>query len=146
MLRYNMARLKLLEKVAPEEGTYSVKFTFKDENGDLVTPSTLAWWLSDLTGAIINGRSEVVADSLASPWYLVLSGPDLQMHNSQEDHDYRIVTLRGTYNSDMGNDLPLTYAVMFKLQNLLIIAKPLYISALDHLFTGDCFSCSVEVL
>ena len=136
-----MARVKLLDRVAPEEGTYSIKTTFKDEEGSLTTPTAINWWLSDMNGDIINGRSEVSAEP-ANPFYLTLSGPDLQMNVIKNDFDFRMVTYRGTYNSNRGSNLAFTHAVMFKLANSLIIAKQLYVVSTDHIFTGEYLVCS----
>ena len=136
-----MARIKLLDKVAPEEGTYTIKFDFKDEIGTLVIPTAINWWLSDLNGDIINNRSEVAATP-ANPYYLTMKGADLRLHQVESNEDFRVVTLRGTYNSDRGSSLPFTYAVMFKLKNFLIIAKPLYVEVIDHIFLGEFPVCS----
>lgn len=136
-----MARIKLLDKIAPEEGTYTIKIIFKDEELNLVTPVSINWWLTDMNGDPINDRSEVAATP-ANPLYLTMSGPDLQMNVIKEDFDFRVVTLRGTYNSDRGSNLPFTLALMFKLQNQLVIAKQLYVSSIDHIFTGEYLVCS----
>lgn len=138
-----MARIKMLDKLAMEEGTYSIKFSFYDEVKNLTPPTSLSWWLTDVNGVTINGRSEVAVESPTSPWTLTLSGPDLQLTDVKVDYDIRVVTLKGLYNSDIGINLPLTYAVMFKVKNLFVIARPIYLDTTEHIFTGDL--CSVQV-
>ncbi len=135
-----MSRIKLLESAASEEGTYTIKFTFKDEDKTVIDNANLTslfWWLTDLSGNVINGKSEIEVSSIVNPWYLTLSGDDLQMGVIKEDYDFRLVTLRGTYNSDRGLGLDLTYSVMFKVKGLLIIARSLDISVVDMIFTGE---------
>ena len=135
-----MPRIKILDKVAPEEGTYPIKFTFKDESGTAIEAAniiSLKWWLTDLSGNVINSRSEVTVSSITNPWYLVLSGDDLQMGEVKEDYDFRLVTLKGTYNSTLGSGLHLTHSIMFKVKNLLIIAQALNVSVADMVFTGE---------
>ena len=139
-----MPRIPLLDKDAPEEGTYTVKFTFKDEELNLVTPTAINWWLTDLDGDPINNRSEVSATP-ANPYYLTLTGPDLQMKDVKEKYDFRLVTLRGLYNSNRGNNLPLTHVVMFRLANILVVGRPLYVEATDVAYTGDILICSAPV-
>lgn len=129
--------MKMLERPAQEEGTYSVKFTFKDELGVLVTPSSLKWWLTDLGGTVINNRSDVDVALVTNPYYLVLTGDDLQMTEIVDDFDYRVLTLKGTYDSELGNNLPLVHAVMFKLSNLLVIAQPLYVTVSDRIMAWE---------
>lgn len=135
--------MKLLESIAPEQGTYAIKFTFKDEFGNLVTPATLYWWLTDLSGTVINDRSEVEITPITNPHYLVLTDADLSMITHTDDFDYRVITLKGTYNSDLGSGLPLVYAVMFKLDNLLVIAQPLNIEVYERVIAWEDMEASV---
>lgn len=138
-------RIPLLEKVAPEEGSYTIKLTFKDEGKELNTPTSLYWWLTDLTGLVINGRSEVEVVTITNPHYLTLQGDDLQLHKVTDTSDYRYVTLKGTYNSDRGNNLPFTKVVMFQIENILLIAKPLDVEVVDTVYLGDVLTCSSPV-
>lgn len=135
-----MARIYHLAKTAFEEGTYGVKFTFKDENGselDATDIPTLYWWLSDVSGGIVNGRSQVEVTSITNPYTVVMSGDDLQIINKQEADEKRILTVKGTYNSDLGNDLPFVYSVSFDVRNILVIAADLFVSVIDMIFTTD---------
>ncbi len=135
-----MPRIQHLDKIAQEEGTYPVKFTFRDSLRQLIDTAAItgiSWWLTDLTGTVINNRSEVVIAVIANPQYIVLSGDDLQILDKDNGYEERLVTLKGTYNSDLGNALPFTYAVGFTLLNNLIVASDLFVSVADVIFTGD---------
>lgn len=135
-----MPRIVHLDKLAQEEGTYPVKFTFKDILRQLVSSDAITsvdWWLSDMSGNIINSRSQVAIAAITNPLYLVLFGDDLQIMNKENGYEERVVTLRGLYNSDFGIGLPFTYAVSFTLLNNLVIASNLNVSVVEVIFTGD---------
>jgi len=135
-----MPRIQHLDKIAQEEGTYPVVFTFKDSLRQVIEASavpTCSWWLSDMTGTIINLRSEIAVSEITNPLSIVLSGDDLQILDKDMGYEERLVTLKGTYNSDLGNALPFTYAVSFTLLNNLIVASDLFISVAEVIFTGD---------
>ena len=135
-----MPRITHLDKIAQEEGTYPVKFTFKDSLRQLVNADAITsvdWWLSDMSGTVINNRSQVTVAAITNPLYIVLFGDDLQILEKANGYEERIVTLKGLYNSDFGVGLPFTYAVSFTLLNNIMIASNLNISIVDVIFTGD---------
>lgn len=135
-----MPRIEHLDTIAQEEGTYPVKFSFKDKLRQLIEIASVTavnWWLSDLTGTILNARSNVSVSELTNPLYIVLSGDDLQILDKLNGYEERIVTLKGLYNSDHGNALPFTYAVGFTLLNNLIVSSHLFVEVADVIFTGD---------
>lgn len=135
-----MPRIKHLDKIAQEEGTYPVKFTFKDSLRQLVSADAITsvdWWLSDMGGNVINNRSEVSVAGITNPLYIVLFGDDLQIMEKENGYEERLVTLRGLYNSDRGAGLPFTYAISFTLLNNLMIASNLNISIVDVIFAGE---------
>jgi hypothetical protein len=135
-----MPRITQLDKIAQEEGTYPIKFTFKDSFRQLVDEEAITsvnWWLSDMSGSIINSRSQVSIAEITNPLYLVLFGDDLQIMDKGSGYEQRIVTLKGLYNSSFGAGLPFTYAVSFTLLNNLVIASNLNVSVVEVIFTGD---------
>lgn len=140
-----MSRILHLNKRARELGTYPVKFTVTDNSGLLVNAgniSTINWWLTDFSGVIINGRSNI---SLlpANPFYVVLSGNDLQITDKAKGENGRILTLRGTYDSTFGNDLPFTFTVSFGVINELVIDVELGISISEYALIGEDFGSYV---
>lgn len=113
--------MEISSTVAREEGTLVVQCVFTDEAGSAVSPNTLTWTLSDRQGTIINSRENEVVPGvdIASTTYIVLSGNDLAFLSTEVGAEAeRIFTLKGTYDSTYGNDLPLNYEVMFYIPNL----------------------------
>lgn len=109
---------KLSEK-ATEGSTFAIKADFieRTEGGDLpFTPKTgLSWSLKDKDGKIINNKLDVVLVPAPSV-DIVLSGNDLALLGNHPVRRY--VTIRGTYDSVFGNDLPLIDEVSFQIKNL----------------------------
>lgn len=101
---------------AIDASTYLVRFQFLDEAGAAVTPVTLEWTLTDRRGHIINGRDWAVITP-GSAVDIVLTGDDLLY----SDGRYRVVTVRGTYNSSVGTGLSLTGEAVFEIVDLLNI-------------------------
>jgi hypothetical protein len=104
----------VLSERANEQSTFAVVATFTDEAGDAVTPNNLAWSLLDSAGAVVNSRSAVSIAPAASVT-IVLSGADLVASEGST----RVVLLEGTYDSDLGADLPLRDTVTFEIANLI---------------------------
>lgn len=101
-----------LSKEAKEGGTYVIELKFKDEDGNFTNPNTLEWWLSDTSGNPINNREAVPVSDPTSVTHIVLQGADLTP-------DWKIFTIKGTYNSNYGNDLPLRDAIKFYVRDLI---------------------------
>lgn len=135
-----MPRIQHLDKIAQEESTYPVKFIFKDslrQEIDASAVTAVDWWLTDMTGTVLNSRSQVTVSEITNPLYIILKGDDLQILDKENGYEERLITLKGVYNSDLANALPFTYAVGFSLLNNLIVASNLNISVVDVIFTGD---------
>lgn len=98
-----------------ERGTLKVTISFTDESGDAVTPATVTWSLTDENGTVINSRSNVSIGSLDTSVTLVLSGADLALVNASVD---RILTVRITYDSDLGSGLTENEEALFKINPL----------------------------
>jgi len=104
-----------LETQAPEEGSYVIALTFKDEAGTALVPATLTWTLTDDAGTVINSRT-AVSTTPAATTNLVLYGNDLTVTDTKKRR--RIVTLNGTYNSTYGTGLPLTEEIRFSIRDM----------------------------
>lgn len=135
-----MPRIEHLDKIAQEEGTYPVKIMFKDKLRQLIEASAVTavnWWLSDMTGTIINSRSNVSVSEITNPLYIIPTGDDLQILDKENGYEERLITIKGLYNSDLGNAFPFTYAVGFTLLNNRIVSSHLFVEVADVIFTGD---------
>ena len=106
---------------AQEGSTLGIVAEFTEKRTDieetvLITPNAgLTWSLTDLDGNIINDRDEVELVS-ASSVLIVLSGNDLALSGGYPAE--RCVTVEGTYNSVLGNNLTLKDAMVFQIENL----------------------------
>jgi hypothetical protein len=105
---------------AGEESTLIITASFTDENDDPVTPQTAKWTLSDLDGTVINTRTEVNIASLDTEVDIVLSGDDLALQ-SATDTGRRAFLIKATYNSALGNDLPLNEETQFDINDFVKI-------------------------
>lgn len=104
---------------AKEEGTFVVNVAPEDEDDNPVIPVTARWTLTDSEGNVINNRLHV---SL-TPAYsmdIVLQGDDLAIPGSSKS---RILTVEATYNSSLGNDLPLNDDYHFIVDNMFLIEE-----------------------
>ena len=108
-----------LELKATEEGTYVINIAPEDEDDAAVTPQTGTWTLTDLDGNTINGKENVTISSLSTSMDVVLSGDDLAMSANDLKTEGRRFLFKGTYNSTLGNNLPLNASCEFDIVNLL---------------------------
>ena len=103
-----------LSVMANEESTFAIVATFTDEEGEPMTPNSgLTWTLTGPVGAIINSREDVAIASAASVT-VVLSGADLDV----SDGSRRYLVFKGTYDSDLGSNLPIKDQVNFSIHDL----------------------------
>ncbi len=95
-----------------EDGTGVINAQFYDENDDPATPNTINWALTDSEGNVINNREE---ESIipAQEVNILLTGDDLEPGTL-------FVTVWGTYDSDLGSDLPFKDWASFKVRDALI--------------------------
>jgi hypothetical protein len=111
-----------IDITANEEGTVFITCTFKDEEGNLVAPITLTYTLSDEEGRILNDKEDEEVVSPESVEIITVTGDDLVIL----DTDYateaqRIITIKATYNSDLGNGLSLTGSARFPVEKLIAV-------------------------
>lgn len=91
---------------AKKDSTYIVTAAFADEEGDSVTPDTVAWTLYDETDmSTIDTGSPTPAATIN----IVLSGTDLAIATGTKR--YLLLKIDATYDSDLGDDLPLVQYV-----------------------------------
>lgn len=103
-----------------EKSTIVITASYFDEDGNAITPKTGTWTFSDPNGTIINEREDVVISGLSTSNNIVLSGDDLAI-TINTGHE-RVFTLKITYDSSYGNDLPLNQEARFNLENLINVS------------------------
>jgi len=111
-----------LPKCAAEEGTYLLKVTLIDEDGETTMPKTFKWSLSDDAGTIINNRKDVTG-SPGNPTEVLLKGDDLKLQNAG-DLGWRRFTARMTYDSTRGTDLPANGECRLYVQGMVNVPTP----------------------
>lgn len=105
-----------LSEIADEKSTFVVSVPFVDENNAAITPDTgLNWTLSDRDGDVINARSGI-AITPATTIHIALSGDDLALPDINDR--IRVLTVQGTYDSALGNNLPIKIEVTFEIASL----------------------------
>ena len=101
---------------ANERSTYIVDVSFWDENDVAVVPNAgLSWTLTDENGTVINGR-DATAISPATTVSIVLSGLDLAIGDGLYGTQ-RHLLVEGTYNSSLGNNLPIKEEIVFRIND-----------------------------
>ena len=109
--------ITVLSTPAPEEGTYTITLEFSDEDGTDITPETMFWSLMDRDRNIINNRLDQEITVLSTSATIVLTGDDLAITSNSPRGSKRRFTLIGTYDSDLGTDLPFTAECEFTIQH-----------------------------
>lgn len=102
-----------------EQGTAKVTIVPTDENGDTLLFSELIspqWQLMRLDGTVINNRA--FADTALTALVFIVSGDDLVIFGDKDDGQ-RKLSFQATYNSDLGNGLPLKDECLFTIAKLL---------------------------
>lgn len=93
-----------LSDEALEDSTFVVTATFTDEDEAAVTPQTIEWSLKDENGNVVNSRS-AESETPGTSIDILLSGDDLDPGTATVGKV--LLTVTATYNSTLGNDLPL---------------------------------------
>lgn len=109
--------ITVLSTLAPEEGTYAIVVSFLDEAGTAMTPETMFWSLMDVDRNIINAKLDQEILSLDTTATIVLEGDDLAITSNNPRGNRRRLTFIGTYDSDLGTDLPFTAECEFRIQH-----------------------------
>lgn len=110
-----------LELKASEGSTFGIVANFVEIRSDIqgsspITPNDgLTWSLKEKDGSIVNSRKDVPLVSAPSV-IIVLSGADLALPGTSELRRY--VTIKGSYNSLLGSNLPILDEASFQIENL----------------------------
>ncbi len=115
-----MSLIVLKDKV-DEESVLPLALTFKDEDGAVMTPTSVKWSLSEADGTIVNGRTDVTLSG--PPYNLVLSGDDTALQEADDNLERRL-TVRAVYTSDYGSGLKLNREIQFYIQPLVNVPTP----------------------
>lgn len=111
--------IKIDEDQALDGSSYFVTLDFADEDGDAVSPKTLFWSLLDSDENVVNGRDAVAPGSLSASMTIVLSGDDINIAAGRRcNTQLRYFTVSGTYDSDLGSDLPITDYLEFLVRRI----------------------------
>jgi hypothetical protein len=98
---------------AHERSSYRIDVDFLDISGNAAVPLTATWTLKDALGNVVNSRSAVSIDPLASSVSITLSGNDLAITTS--GNLVRVITIDATY-SEGGVNLPLRDQASFYIE------------------------------
>jgi len=103
---------------AKERATFVVTLTFEDSDGNVVSPQTLAWTLTDHNGNVRNSRSNVSLTP-ASSVTVTMTGADLALDAAEYIAGKRWLTITGTWNSSTyGYGLSIRDHVAFYVDNV----------------------------
>jgi len=103
---------------AVEESSIFVSAAFTDEDDVAVTPNVVTWTLSDVSGNVINSRSDVsvTPDTTVT---VLLEGDDLPWSGSNTSDAYNIYILfEAEYDSGSETDIPLKEQETISVRNL----------------------------
>ena len=102
-----------------EKSSGSIIIRFRDRDDQPVIPNLAAWTLSDENGNAINDREDVSIGSPATQVEILLKGDDLALSsNFSGISEMRVFLVEGTYDSDLGSDIPLKEQCFFYVDNL----------------------------
>lgn len=108
-----------------EKSSGVIRCNFRNEDGQAVDPKTAAWTLTDILGAVINSRDAIVISSPTSEEDVLLSNDDLQLSAGFSGNaEWRVFIIEATYDSNLGNDLPLKDFCTFPVINIAHITNP----------------------
>ena len=104
-----------LRELAEEQSTYPVLVRCEDEQGSAVVPNEAFWSLMKLDGEIVNGRDRIPLTP-SFEMTVLMTGDDLAVEDGETRK--RTLLIEGTYDSDMGNDLPIRDSARFRIKDL----------------------------
>ncbi len=111
--------LSTLSTVAMAGSTLVITAQMTDEDGNAIPDEdidSLTWTLTDTSGNVVNNRQDVAISSPAASQDIILSGDDLAVDGLSRVT--RVLTLAGTYTSDLGAGMPLTGGILFEIEPL----------------------------
>lgn len=102
-----------INKLAKDGSSATFACTLYDEDGTSVTPSAVAWTLSDASGTVVNSRDDV-AGTPGDPTYITLVTADLK-HSDGANRD---LVVKCTYNSTYGVGLIANESIRFSIEDI----------------------------
>ena len=102
--------------IALERSTVALVASFRDENDELITPTSIEWSLTDGDGNTVNDRADVAVTPTANQITIVLAGDDLAM--TAGDDGRRQVVIRAEYDGALGDGLPIVGVIEFTIRNV----------------------------
>ena len=105
-----------LSEFARENGTYTVKVSFWDEDVVALIPTTITWSLYDTSGTVINSRLDVSVGSPAAVNNIVLTGSDLAL--GTDDNKLRRITIEAVVTTAVVTAKPIHGEAEFRIGNL----------------------------
>jgi hypothetical protein len=121
-----MSEITFLDDRANEEGAIYIDLAPTDEDGNAVTPATLAWSLTDINGSLMNDREDVDFESddgtgsagvLSTAMTLKLFGNDTALHTTAGSNE-RVVTFKYTYVDGDGDTVQDNQQIGFYIDDL----------------------------
>lgn len=109
--------IEITAKKAIERSTFVPTIHFKDEDGNVATPTSAKWSLVDVNGEVVNERLDVEITEPQSSQDILLQGDDLMLLEGRAE-EYRWLIVEATYTSSLGSGLPLNEQVRFSILNL----------------------------
>lgn len=106
---------------AVEEATFGIRCVFKDENDNALTPQSMTWTLTDRDGTVINSRDGIAVVNPSSTQTITLSGEDLALQGTSDSRLRRLL-VEITFNSNLGNELPLKDSAEFEIDDLIHVS------------------------
>lgn len=107
-----------LDDHANKESTFTITADFTDEDGAALTPNDdITWSLYDEAGQPVNSLEDVALTPPASSVEITLQGADLAIQDADAQSEARYLVIACTYNSTVGDDLPLRSWCKFYVDN-----------------------------
>lgn len=90
---------------------------FRDDDGNPVTPNNIYWSMYDRDGNIINSRSQEEVIPPDTDIKILLQGNDLVLDEEHRRAE-RFVKVWGTFDSNLGTDLPFVEEIAFVISDI----------------------------
>jgi len=105
--------MQVMVEKAIEGSSFFATVTYKDEDGNAITPNNAYWSLRTMDGTVVNSRTSVEITTPTTSDVIVLQGDDLERG---DDDGKRLVVVWGEYDSANGTDLPFVVQAAFDIE------------------------------
>lgn len=99
-----------IKDTVPAKSTAGFEVSFFDEDNAAAVPDTIVWTLYNKDRDVVNGR-EGVTVTPAHTVTITVSGND----NLYTDGQVRIIEVTATYDSSLGQNLPMVDEIVYKI-------------------------------